>query len=160
MEKRIKLSQSEKRANRRSNCTVGASVGGEVLPPEVVSFSIAPDWSISVDLSIAKQGYPTMTPLSDISLALEQEDLGSVSDHSIRDRMRYVDHAINDVVSLIYLFIGPRRTDAFYEQQANISVPKAINRLESILAVLRTIQSREPAPPPPSGQGPRHRKRA
>lgn len=158
MEERLKVQKSKERDGGRPNRTSCAERRREVLLPQVVSFAIAPDWSIDVDLSIARQGYPSMTPVQDISIALTQGTYDDISSYSIRDRMRYVDHAFNDVISLVYLFMGPRRTDAFYEQQASASVPRAISRIEDILTVLKSIDSRPPAPPVSSGQGPRFKK--
>jgi len=100
-----------------------------------------------------------MTPIQDISIAIEQGTYDDLSGHSIRDRMRYIDHAINDVISTLHLFIGPKRTEAFYEQQADASVPKATRRIEDVLMVLKSIKGKEPMPTPPGGPtGPRRRR--
>ncbi len=96
-----------------------------------------------------------MTPLSDIAESIRSGDLDYLSDHSVRDRMRFVDACITELLNAIHPFIGSRRVDAYYESKVGSNVPPALDAIHKMSVVLKSMVS---APPPVAKKGttPRH----
>lgn len=90
-----------------------------------------------------------MTPITDIAESINDGDVGGISVHSVRDRMRFVDACITELVEAIHPFIGPRRVDAFYESKVGSNVPPA---MEAVRKMSMTLQSLLESPAPPANK--------
>ena len=80
-----------------------------------------------------------MTPITDIADSIKHGDTDSISDHSIRDRMRFVDACVTDLLEAIHPFIGPRRGEAFYKSKVESNIPPAIEAIHRMEIVLRSV---------------------
>ena len=80
-----------------------------------------------------------MTPITDIADSIKHGDTDSISDHSIRDRMRFVDACVTDLLEAIHPFIGPRRVEAFYESKVESNIPPASEAIHRMEIVLRSV---------------------
>ena len=86
-----------------------------------------------------------MTPITDIAESLNTGDLDYISEHSVRNRMRFVDACITDLVEAIHPFLGPRRVDAFYESKVESNIPQAMAAVRKMELVFHTLLGTEPS---------------
>ena len=97
-----------------------------------------------------------MTPITDIAESINEGDLGHISTHSVRDRMRFVDACITELMEAIHPFIGPRRIDAFYESKVGSNVPPALEAVHKMSVALQSLIGTPKLPPADMGTRPRH----
>lgn len=97
-----------------------------------------------------------MTPITDIAESISEGDLSLISTHSVRDRMRFVDACITELMEAIHPFIGPRRIDAFYESKVGSNVPPALAAVHKMSVALQSLIGTPKLPPADMGTRPRH----
>lgn len=109
------------------------------LPPKTIPLNITSDWTIH--LSLRNDGRDTMTPITDMAEMLKSGDLAYLGDYSIRDRMRFVDACVTELVEALHPFLGPRRVDAFYESKVPSHVPAAIESIRKMEVILQSLSA-------------------
>ena len=95
-----------------------------------------------------------MTPIADIAESVKAGD-GYISNHSVRDRMRFVDACITELVEAIHPFLGARRVEAFYESKVESNIPQALEATRKMTLVFHSLLGTEP-PANKKGYKPRH----
>lgn len=85
-----------------------------------------------------------MTPIADIAESIEHGEPSHISTHSVRDRMRFVDACITELVEAIHPFLGPRRIEAFYESKVDSNIPQAIEATRKMMVVFHSLLGTEP----------------
>lgn len=154
VEGRDELSGSKEDPRDGPVCQTDAQDDGSPLPPKTIPFRISSDWIIYINLR--DDGRDTMTPITDIAELIKEGDIGHIAVHSVRDRMRFVDACVTDLVEAIHPFIGPRRIDAFYESKVPSNVPLALEAVRKMGIALQSLIGTPSPPPVEMGTRPRH----